>query len=340
MPLSISSSNQRIPHAPYGKLWATALVFTVLFGGFAEIFLRHKGHLKSVTDNSVLWGMEMDKARAQRADVAVIGASRMALGFQVDQFEERTGLVVANVTIDGSSPIPVLEHVAFETGFSGLVLVSVAESHIVSDGNAQKGHRWIQWYQASFQGAEKYNPIFNKKILNFLQSHWVIFSGNCGYRILERIAHPIYIRTVASRSRQAYYREMLTDKDLVRVKSQRLANDIAGIEKLGSESEKLERWRRRLSALKIAVDTIQSRGGRVIFIRFPTTGALGDVFDQTFPKSVYWDSLGALTGAETIHFKDYSELSIFNCPDGSHLNYDDAVKMTDWLADRIGKERR
>ena len=81
--------------------------------------------MKSVADDKVLWGMELDKVRGGKADLTLIGASRLQLGFQVELFEEETGKKVANLAVAGSSPFPVLDYVANETDYSGLVVLSI-----------------------------------------------------------------------------------------------------------------------------------------------------------------------------------------------------------------------
>ncbi len=329
MPLSISSSNQRIPVAPYGKLWLLTLVFALLLGGGAEVLLRNLGHLKSVTDDETLWGMELDKARSQKADVVFAGASRMQLGLQADYFYEKTGLRVANLTIDGCSPIPVLKYIAEETDFSGTVLVSFVAYHLLDDDQGEKSVKRIQWYKETFLGAEKINPVFNKNILNFLQSKFVVFSANCGAGVLNRINRPIHIQTVSSRSRRAYFREMLSEESLLD-KNSPVENDIERV--VGFERDELKsRWAGKVSALHGFAKMVQERGGRVILVRFPTTGSYGDGLEKMYPREVCWGSLGELTGAETIHFKDYPQLNGLECPEGSHLNYDDALKMTDGI---------
>ena len=152
MHLSISSSNHRIPAAPYAKLWLLTFVLFSFFAGLAEVFLRNAGHLKSITDDRILWGLEVDKIRCNKADVALVGASRIQLGFQVDRFEEKTGLRVANATITGCSAIPILRYIADETEFSGRVVVSLAAYHLVDDSLYPKSANQAKWYGTRFCG--------------------------------------------------------------------------------------------------------------------------------------------------------------------------------------------
>lgn len=335
MPLSISSSNQRIPKAPYGKIWMGFLLCFLFIALVTEAFLYNKGHLKSVTDNKVLWGMQLDFLRQNRADIAVMGASRMALGFQVDHFEDMTGMSVANIAIDGSTPVPLLQYLAYQTSFDGMVLISLDENHLLGDWESSKAARWIDWYEDEFTGAEKYNPLVNKWILNVLQSRFILVSANCGFRLLERLNRPIYLQTTVDRSKRAYYREMLTPKELDEVRSQRLQVGRTGVDLYQSLPDIQKRWSEKLQALKQPIQTIQARGGRVVFIRFPMSGEYQELFDSAYPKNRFWDLIAGKTGAETFDFRDVPEFKMIVCPDGSHLNYEDAVRVTGFLAEII-----
>jgi hypothetical protein len=71
----------------------------------------------------------------------------------------------------------------------------------------------------------------------------------------------------------------------------------------------------------------------VIFVRFPTSGVLWELEEQRYPRKDYWDVFAAESRAATVHFKDYPALARFQCPDGSHLDYRDAVPFTKALAE-------
>jgi hypothetical protein len=82
-------------------------------------------------------------------------------------------------------------------------------------------------------------------------------------------------------------------------------------------------WRERA-----AVSQIRARGGRVIYIRFPSTGGLLEIERTLFPRAATWDALLAVTGAPGIHFEDHPQLAGFDCPEWSHLSAADSVEFT------------
>ena len=64
----------------------------------------------------------------------------------------------------------------------------------------------------------------------------------------------------------------------------------------------------------------------------PSSGVQWAHTERTLPKREYWDAFAARTRAATIHFKDYPELSQFECPDYSHLDARDVPAFTKALA--------
>lgn len=77
-----------------------------------------------------------------------------------------------------------------------------------------------------------------------------------------------------------------------------------------------------------AVDKIQNRGGRVIFIRCPSSGKLREMEAQFSPRPMFWEQILARTDAPGIHFEDHPSLADFSCPEWSHLTSEDATRFT------------
>ena len=57
--------------------------------------------------------------------------------------------------------------------------------------------------------------------------------------------------------------------------------------------------------------------------------------ERRYPKSKYLDQFAKMTNAVTIHFKDVPELSNFDCPDASHLDFRDAPRFTISLGNEL-----
>jgi hypothetical protein len=89
----------------------------------------------------------------------------------------------------------------------------------------------------------------------------------------------------------------------------------------------LEAWKKVAADAADAAATIEKRGGKVVFLRMPTTDIHEQLDELSAPRKQYWDILQR-AGLRTIHFKDYPQLSCFDCPDTSHLDQEDAATFT------------
>jgi hypothetical protein len=84
---------------------------------------------------------------------------------------------------------------------------------------------------------------------------------------------------------------------------------------------------KRFADTSIAVKKIQSRGGKVVFVRFPVVGPLKEHEDKLTPQAGPWTRIIKESGAPGIYFSDHSEL-MFDCPEWSHLSGPDSVEFT------------
>ncbi|MDQ6860009.1 MAG: hypothetical protein M3032_02485, partial [Verrucomicrobiota bacterium] len=84
-----------------------------------------------------------------------------------------------------------------------------------------------------------------------------------------------------------------------------------------------------------AVHKFQTRGGKVVFVRFPMSGQLKELEDQQTPRAKTWDPLIQASGAPGIYFEDFPELASFQCPEWSHLSAGDSVEFTKRLVPHL-----
>jgi hypothetical protein len=83
-----------------------------------------------------------------------------------------------------------------------------------------------------------------------------------------------------------------------------------------------------LDRTRAAIDRIRGRGGRVVFLRFPSSDGVRDIENKFAPRVAFWDRLIESSGTLGIHFEDYPELQDFRCPEWSHLTSEDASEFT------------
>ena len=80
--------------------------------------------------------------------------------------------------------------------------------------------------------------------------------------------------------------------------------------------------------IKTYVDRIRERGGKVIFMRTPSSGPMLELEEKKYPRSQYWDALLSHTQAGGIHFKDDPITAGMICPEWSHLSPKDVMIYT------------
>ena len=332
-----NSSHARAPAGNWGgTLVIFVLGFVVLFMGL-EFFWRSEGHVSNINDSQNLWAQQRDLIRQNTGNpktIVLIGASRIQLGIDTQWFRKQyPDRPLVNLAIDGATASAVLRDLAMDKNFNGLLIASMKASgfgHDEWDLSQPYVDRYHKDYKPSLD--RKFNTILSA----WLQQNFISLQHNLSLRSLLKavikgdLPEPFYIRTYPDRARAADY-TMLPDIEEHRAK--RLERmKIAATSK---PPQTVDSWKKDLKTVHGWVEKIQSRGGKVVFVRFPTSGMHWDMDDMLYPRAQYWDHIYALTGAQTIHFQDVSGMSDFNLPDTSHLDQKDRQTFTALLMDKI-----
>lgn len=108
---SISNSDGRLPRLPWRRTHAVALLLLVGFVLSMELSLAGRGFEATALDTEALWQKHRVRAgRLGKQALILLGASRIQL--DLDLLPARSGLEPVQLTIDGSSFVPVLEGLA------------------------------------------------------------------------------------------------------------------------------------------------------------------------------------------------------------------------------------
>jgi hypothetical protein len=141
---------------------------------------------------------------------------------------------------------------------------------------------------------------------------------------------PNYLVTHLDRSRSADYSLMDVEKWM--------PQRVEAVKRVYAQRQvDFDLWKSGVSRVERIVRDIQSRGGKVVFVRFPTSGERRTIEETAYPKTQYWDKVARLTSATTVHFEDVPALSGFQCPDMSHLDCRDAPLFTRRLLDELAR---
>ena len=186
---------------------------------------------------------------------------------------------------------------------------------------------WVDSFRNEYCSAGFLDDRLNLQVRLYLQERLVLagFRANVRRQVGYGLRMPLnYVVMSRDRGRLGYYHARMSPIELERRRRGRLLAAGAAPPTPRLTPETFEAL--VLEELLPLIGAIQSRGGQVVFLHMPLPERHPEV--ASYPREDYWDRIGPLTGASTIHFADYPELSVFQCPDGSHLDGPDALQFT------------
>ena len=226
----------------------------------------------------------------------------------------------------GSSPIGVLERLAADDQFRGIVICDTLEPFLIK----KYWQDQRDFYAAHLTWLAKLDAALSAIVEDQLAVRSAVTSLSSGLQQSVNLGHAGTLDYVRIR------RDRTIELDFDRV------TDLPGLRKEGLADAALlyeaalhpapAEFDSDLHELDQLVRRIQSRGGEVLFLRMPSTGARLDLEDRYYPKTRYWDRFATICGGRWIHFQDLSQQTQFDCPDESHLDRLGAVQFTDLLA--------
>ena len=310
-----------------GRVWWVALLVAGVLLASAELGWRRRGFQPSVKDTPELWSL----ARAQVSEgngrsVALVGSSRFQVGLVPEVLSETLGGArVVQLSISGSSSLPVLEDLAADERFRGLVLCEVSPTLFFSVEPNE-----VRARPASYVARHAHRTFvedWETAMRVFLQERLVLLLPSVQPRnvlhhlLVNRTPPPPPLnRTLANRQQPSNFDGV--DLAPLRRSWEQRYQDAHG---KTPEPSELEALLERVSAL---VDRIRARGGEVVFVRMVSSGAVRRIEDTRYPRARYWARLLQRTGGKGLAFEDVPALSRFECPEGSHLDSRSAPEFT------------
>jgi hypothetical protein len=338
----ISNSDTRRPDLNYARLWIITAIAILLIVGTSEIIARVHGISPSLVDNDQLWlymRHGVSGGEASKNQVVVMGDSRAHLGFDPGLYKKLTGQKVIMLAIGGANTWPLLRDLAENTDYCGTVIYAFRGDACFRDGSEKAMETNIRNYKDNYSNLGRYDKIFNKELEMLVQSSLAIVhikpdDLNKLFFSPAKARARNYLVMGRDRAAKAYYRTMCTPKDIAKKRKSRV-DDLRAHYKENPLPD--PQWQQHMQEIGRWVKLIQDRGGRVVLVRFPTSGEHWELENKVYPRDKYWDNIPSLTGATVIHFKDIPGFENVDCPDSSHLNYDDAEKFTKAIANILTK---
>lgn len=343
----ISSSNDRLPALPYGKIWLLVAISTVTFFYSWNEFWNAKKVPSLPRDDAKLWSYHRRQvSRHDGQAVVLIGSSRMQTGLYLDKFAELTGTRPVQLAIAGQSPLPVLQDLAEDESFRGTVISDFAELLIYRgelwSNTTQVANEWIKVYRES-----KTSDDFEFRLRGY--TRYLVADPTYGDNPPEALKNLVTGKAFKDKTvddLRTNVRPVNFDRSLVfleigdfltgdeeaelRAKARTSATNTMKFV-IENEPPQPAEFLKIVYRIEESVQKIQSRGGRVIIVNFPTSGELKVLNEIAFPRKDFWDVLESRTSAQTIHYEDHPGLSKFVCPDYSHLDAKDTPEFTENL---------
>jgi hypothetical protein len=342
MPSSTSSFERTIPDRPWLRMAALAAALIALLATGWEILCRARGFRPTLDDTPDLWAQTRARLDDAPADaIVLLGSSRMLFDMDLDEVERATGRRPIQLATVGTNELFLLEKLADDPHFRGTAIVSFVPSltFLPPGAATSRVKKGVERYEKG-SIAQK----LSARMWQWLDARLAFLNGDelTLRKLIEQADLPQragaegaacflpYLYSLDADRRARLFDGVVTDA--TRRDNIRAAWTFADppsqdpIEQQAAELEALRQqtlWRERA-----AVTKLRAHGARVIYVRFPSSGAVREVEDALFPRALTWDALLAVTGAPGIHFQDDPQLASFECPEWSHLSAADSVAFT------------
>lgn len=327
MPSSTSNSEPVVPGGPWWRTWAVALLLVLLVLGGWETYWRSRGFHPALPNDQALWRAART-ALAEDAPNAVvlIGSSRARCDLDAAALATALGVSrVHQLALDDCSPVPVLEHLAYDTDYRGLLLCDVTPPLFF----ATEGRRvdvpaaYIADYRAGYVSpADRVERELQLRCAAALVLRQERLAPERVFDAWRRGRQPTRNRETLQRDRSGALDFSGADWRTPRAVSVTPYDDVVRGAQVTPYLARVQR----------AVAAIQGRGGCVVFLRLPSSGSVRAKEERELPRAAYWEALLRVTGAPGIHFADVAALRTLTCPDESHVDVQAVACVTQTIA--------
>ncbi len=304
-----------------GKAAALSVVTLCAWEGF----WLGLGFQPSVRDDPGLWASWRRQANGGRDIAVLLGTSRTHLDLDPAVLgREIRGYRFVQLAVNGNSPLPMLEDLAGDAAFRGVVLCEFMPWMMFEPYDPKaypEASRLLQFYRN-----ETWGTTVETGLRIELESRFRFARQDANlWTFGERAWDKGRIDWDAPHSMRRDRRESL---DYSRVDHEKAVEDwvrrwLSG--KKALEATETSETMRRVAGWTAA---IERRGGKVVFMRLVVTGRLRQVEDELYPRQKYWDVFARSQKSLSLSFEDYPALRGFDCPDGSHLDFRDVKRFS------------
>ena len=326
-----------IPKQPWGAILGGVLAAAILGTIALEVNARQRIglHAGDLDNNEIAWSNE--KLRAAGAPVAIVGDSRILFDTDLDRFEALTGVRPIQLAIHGTSALTLLESVADDKDFKGLLIVGLADTMFFQPFDGYGGYvkKWHE-FRAPYR-------LVSTEIDHVLQRRLAFLDSNYRLSVLAHRLDPDF-RPGVEGPKDDIWKLQEVGEHRATWMWDRVEHDPAwrartrwawkGFKEKFPYTPKLIAGGQ--ARAKIAVDKIRARGGDVVFIRPPSAPQLRVNEEAQVPKAKGWDVILRNTNSVGVHADELpASVQGLEIPEWSHLSRKCSTVFTDAYVRRL-----
>jgi len=335
-----------IPPAPWRSIAITITMIVIAATLLWEFYARSRGYAPTLSDNADLW--TLTRRKVQPESVVIIGDSRAWFDFDLDELERGLGKRPIQLAAPGSTAWPMIDDLAKDETFRGTVICSfIPILFFAPPGSppmdrAEKNIK--RWHtQTPAQRVSEYLAMWLEEHVAFLKPDDLSLDAlltklpipnRPGAQVLPE--YPPYFQAEDRERRARMWEKCAEPGSKLAQQLQQIWIPLftippppSWVEPSQFRDEVKKRIQQRFVDVASAVEKIQARGGKFVFVRLPKSGLLKEMEDKSAlgsPRS--WHTLLRVCHAPGIFYSDFPELSGFTCPEWSHLSAPDSVEFS------------
>lgn len=333
---------REIPKKPWRAMFATTLIVTSILLGFWEWHARSLALLPGdLDDGPSAWAEQRRRADAEPSPVVIIGDSRILFDTNLERFHALTGIRPIQLALPGTNARPVLENLADDPRFKGLVIVGIADTSYFREGIGLMKSALDRY--AFESPAQRITFVLDRalqRLFGFIDDGYrlsaLVLRLDRGWRKgADGPYYDVWKISTHGDDRQTQLWSRIEGDDFLRAHA-RLVWLHPGTSFIGPPITatviKMTQERTR-----VAVAKIRAHGGDVIFVRPPSAPTLRAFENKRLPRSRGWDPLLAAAKVKGIHSDDVAAMKGLTLPEFSHLTPQCAQVFTDAYVRELAK---
>jgi len=325
-----STSNSDSSEPRWGYVWAVASLLVLVIAGSWELLVRDAGLGPAYVDNKVLWADTRHQLNKAGHDaIVLLGASRMQRAVDVETMSDQFSRPVFQLSVEGSSYMPVLENLAVDPRITGTVVVSVAPAftfnRLLSQLDAGEQAIYVKYYSE-----QSYARRLEQRLTLFLQGH-------IAFRALDArpsavIPQLIETGTLPSRDYKTVFRDRVAHIDYDLMPHEQTDEAVAALYLEHAAPYTKAEFDPVVNYIATVARMLRQKGVDVYFVRLPSAGAVQALEHLFFPREKFWNVLEENVDGTFVHYADYPELKGLLSDDGSHMASANIVEFTERLS--------